>query len=55
MRDALIRLGGFAEPPVAPIVPADQQYGYRNKLEYSFTPGDDGPCWGSTAPAAGTR
>jgi 23S rRNA (uracil1939-C5)-methyltransferase len=42
VRDALVRLGGFAEPPVASIVPAVEQYGYRNKLEYSFAPGEDG-------------
>ena len=24
------------------IVPADREYGYRNKLEYSFAPGEDG-------------
>jgi 23S rRNA (uracil1939-C5)-methyltransferase len=42
VRDALTRLGRFVEPPVAPIVPAVEEYGYRNKLEYSFAPGDDG-------------
>jgi 23S rRNA (uracil1939-C5)-methyltransferase len=42
VRDALARLGGFVEPPVASIVPAVEQYGYRNKLEYSFAPGEDG-------------
>ncbi len=42
VRDALIRLGGFAEPPLEPIVPARTQYGYRNKLEYSFAASDDG-------------
>jgi 23S rRNA (uracil1939-C5)-methyltransferase len=42
VRDALTRLGRFAEPPVASIVPAEQEYGYRNKLEYSFAPGEDG-------------
>jgi 23S rRNA (uracil1939-C5)-methyltransferase len=42
VRDALTRLGGFAEPPVTSIVPAAQEYGYRNKLEYSFAPGPDG-------------
>ena len=36
VRDALVRLGGFAEPPLEPIVPARSIYGYRNKLEYSF-------------------
>ncbi len=40
MRDALVRLGGIADPPLEPIVPAASQYGYRNKLEYSFTQTD---------------
>jgi 23S rRNA (uracil1939-C5)-methyltransferase len=42
VRDALERLGRFPEPPLDPIVPAAQEYGYRNKLEYSFAPGEDG-------------
>jgi 23S rRNA (uracil1939-C5)-methyltransferase len=42
VRDALTRLGGFEDPPVLPIVPARSQYGYRNKLEYSFAAGPDG-------------
>ena len=42
MRDALVRIGRFAEPPLEPIVPAASQFGYRNKLEYSFTAGEDG-------------
>ena len=37
VRDALVRLGGIAEPPLEPIVPAVEQFHYRNKLEYSFT------------------
>jgi 23S rRNA (uracil1939-C5)-methyltransferase len=37
VRDALVRIGRFANPPLEPIVPAASQYGYRNKLEYSFT------------------
>ena len=40
--DALERLGGFERPPVAPIVPAVEQWRYRNKLEYSFGTGPDG-------------
>src|SRR5215213_6450409 len=35
-RDALERIGGFESPPVEPIVPAVEQFRYRNKLEYSF-------------------
>ena len=42
VRDALERIGGFAEPPVEPIVPAEQQLRYRNKVEYSFGTDDDG-------------
>jgi 23S rRNA (uracil1939-C5)-methyltransferase len=42
VRDALVRIGRFAEPPLEPIVAAESQFGYRNKLEYSFTAGDDG-------------
>jgi 23S rRNA (uracil1939-C5)-methyltransferase len=37
VRDALRRIGGLAEPPLEPIVPAESQFFYRNKLEYSFT------------------
>jgi 23S rRNA (uracil1939-C5)-methyltransferase len=36
VRDALERIGGFDDPPVEPIVPAVEQFRYRNKLEYSF-------------------
>ncbi len=36
VRDALTRLGGFEEPPVQQIVPAVEQWRYRNKVEYSF-------------------
>jgi 23S rRNA (uracil1939-C5)-methyltransferase len=46
VRDALVRLGGFADPPLAPIVPARSVYRYRNKLEYSFSHGEDGPALG---------
>jgi 23S rRNA (uracil1939-C5)-methyltransferase len=46
VRDALTRLGGIAAPPLEPIVPARSQYGYRNKLEYSFTQTEDGPALG---------
>ena len=42
VRDALVRIGRFAEPPLDPIVPAASQFAYRNKLEYSFTSGDGG-------------
>ena len=56
VRDALVRLGGIADPPLEPIVPAASQYGYRNKLEYSFTQtAGRRRRSGSIAPAAGTR
>lgn len=42
VRDALVRIGRIAEPPLEQIVPAASVYGYRNKLEYSFTAGDEG-------------
>ncbi|HZR92639.1 MAG TPA: 23S rRNA (uracil(1939)-C(5))-methyltransferase RlmD [Gaiellaceae bacterium] len=37
VQDALVRIGGVAEPPLEPIVPAASPLHYRNKLEYSFT------------------
>ena len=46
VRDALTRLGKFGDPPVEPIVPAESRYHYRNKLEYSFAPGEDGAVLG---------
>jgi 23S rRNA (uracil1939-C5)-methyltransferase len=42
VRDALERLGGFADPPVEAIVPAVAPLRYRNKLEYSFGESEDG-------------
>src|SRR5215210_880221 len=44
--DALTRLGGFTDPPLEPIVPAESVFEYRNKLEYSFTQYEDGPTLG---------
>ncbi len=44
--DALRRLGGFADAPLEPIVPAASVFGYRNKLEYSFTQYEDGATLG---------
>ena len=43
VRDALVRIGGIAEPPLEPIVPAESPFFYRNKLEYSFTRTPSGP------------
>jgi 23S rRNA (uracil1939-C5)-methyltransferase len=44
--DALQRIGGVSEPALEPIVPAEEIFHYRNKLEYSFTQVDDGPALG---------
>src|SRR5829696_8221737 len=46
VRDALQRIGGLAEPPLEPIVPADEIFHYRNKLEYSFSETPSGPALG---------
>jgi 23S rRNA (uracil1939-C5)-methyltransferase len=42
VRDALSRIGGFEDPPVEPIIPAEQKLRYRNKLEYSFGMDENG-------------
>src|SRR4051794_16360383 len=42
VRDALERYGGFESPPVTAIVPAEQTWRYRNKLEYSFGEAEGG-------------
>jgi 23S rRNA (uracil1939-C5)-methyltransferase len=42
VRDALVRLGGVRSPQLEPVVAAESQFHYRNKLEYSFAPGADG-------------
>jgi 23S rRNA (uracil1939-C5)-methyltransferase len=42
LRETLVHLGGFTDPPVHPIVPAPEIFGYRNKMEFSFHPGSDG-------------
>jgi 23S rRNA (uracil1939-C5)-methyltransferase len=44
--DSLERLAGLADPPLEPIVPAASRFHYRNKMEYSFAPGEDGPVLG---------
>jgi 23S rRNA (uracil1939-C5)-methyltransferase len=44
--DALRRIGGIEQPPVELILPAEQIFQYRNKLEYSFTQLEDGPTLG---------
>ena len=42
VRDALVRIGRIPDPPLEPIAPARSIFGYRNKLEYSFTAGASG-------------
>ena len=42
VRDALIHLGGIADPPVEPIIEAKKVYYYRNKMEFSFQVGREG-------------
>jgi len=44
--DALERLGGFAGVAVDEIEPAVEIYGYRNKVEYSWSMSDDAPALG---------
>ncbi len=44
--DALERLGRLEGYELLPIEPATQQFGYRNKLEYSWSSGPDGPSLG---------
>jgi 23S rRNA (uracil1939-C5)-methyltransferase len=46
VRDALRRIGRIEDPQLEPIVPADSQFFYRNKLEYSFTRTPAGPALG---------
>src|SRR5438270_7741427 len=36
VRDAIVRIAGIVDADVAPIVPADDPYGYRNRLDYAF-------------------
>src|SRR4249920_4066255 len=44
--DALERLGGFAGVAPEAMVAAKELYGYRNKVEYSWSRGGDGPALG---------
>src|SRR5918999_67154 len=44
--DALQRIARLQEPPLEPILPAVEQFHYRNKLEYSFTDAPEGPALG---------
>lgn len=42
VEDALRRLGGHADVEIEPIIPSEQLWRYRNKLEYSFGERSDG-------------
>jgi 23S rRNA (uracil1939-C5)-methyltransferase len=42
VREALARIGGLEDFELEPIVPAVEEWRYRNKLEFSFGTGDDG-------------
>ena len=44
--DSLQRLAGLTDPPLEPIIGAASQFGYRNKMEYSFTANDGQPTLG---------
>jgi 23S rRNA (uracil1939-C5)-methyltransferase len=46
VRDALERIGRLSGFELEPAVPADSVFHYRNKLEYSFTTGEDGVALG---------
>lgn len=37
VQDALERLGGFSDVECADCIPAPERYGYRNKMDFSFT------------------
>jgi len=42
VEEALRRIGGFPSPPLEPPIAAIATRYYRNKMEFSFAPGDDG-------------
>jgi 23S rRNA (uracil1939-C5)-methyltransferase len=46
VREALRRIGGVADPPLEPLLLAEEVFHYRNKLEYSFTATPAGPALG---------
>jgi 23S rRNA (uracil1939-C5)-methyltransferase len=39
VRDCLVRLGGLEEPPLEAPIAAPDPFGYRNKMEFSFSDG----------------
>ncbi len=38
VRDCIERIGGIPDPPIEPILACDQPLGYRNKMEFTFSP-----------------
>ena len=40
--ECLARIGGVETPEVAPVLPAENTFGYRNKMEFSFHALEDG-------------
>jgi 23S rRNA (uracil1939-C5)-methyltransferase len=46
VEDSLRRIAGIAEPPLEPIIAAEELFHYRNKMEYSFASSDEGPVLG---------
>ncbi len=42
VEDALTRLGHIANPPVLPILPSPETWGYRNKMAFAFGTGTQG-------------
>ncbi len=39
VRENLERIGKLKEPPVQPTLPSPKTYGFRNKMEFAFSPG----------------
>lgn len=42
VRNQLKRIGGFAEPPVLPVIGMEEPYGYRNKAQFPIGRSKDG-------------
>jgi len=42
VREVLAHLGGIPDPPMRPIRPAPEAFGYRNKMEFTFCPDPEG-------------
>ena len=37
IKEAMARIGDLAEVPVHDVIPSEKQFGYRNKMEFSFS------------------